>query len=325
LQEEKRRKKGSISDQLGDLSWTRTSTFFSVRRHQSRQRQIHPEPMVLISDFEKLYIDQGVQTESLRVSSPCPNASTSLARRSRRRTSDPINDKDAVHKCTNDILDPACRDLKRPDLAYNHHFEAETNPNGLRQVSRRKHARINHDRSSRTRQGTSRVVSLPETTPLHSIKSMLESTTQRIASMSERPKPDMSPQDAASLDGFEASASTETSYLTADEGPYLPRHAGFLSLDVPHTPSPPSSPESVMIIENSIHLPQSFLRHNSSLKSHPHSTFHDRDEGEFGECLPTRNLIFPPNKGWITWASSPPRPIPALHGPLSLPYARCPS
>ena len=29
--------------------------------------------------------------------------------------------------------------------------------------------------------------------------------------------------------------------------------------------------------------------------------------------------------GWITWASSPPRPIPALHGPLSLPYARCPS
>lgn len=29
--------------------------------------------------------------------------------------------------------------------------------------------------------------------------------------------------------------------------------------------------------------------------------------------------------GWTTWASSPPRPIPALHGPLSLPYARCPS
>lgn len=29
--------------------------------------------------------------------------------------------------------------------------------------------------------------------------------------------------------------------------------------------------------------------------------------------------------GWITWAKSPPRPIPALHGPLSLPYARCPS
>ncbi|KAF6761273.1 hypothetical protein DFP72DRAFT_1165734 [Ephemerocybe angulata] len=31
------------------------------------------------------------------------------------------------------------------------------------------------------------------------------------------------------------------------------------------------------------------------------------------------------SQDWITWASSPPKPIPALHGPLSLPYARCPS
>ncbi|KIJ49615.1 hypothetical protein M422DRAFT_777544 [Sphaerobolus stellatus SS14] len=30
-------------------------------------------------------------------------------------------------------------------------------------------------------------------------------------------------------------------------------------------------------------------------------------------------------EGWLTWTSSPPRPIPALHGPASLPYARCPS
>ncbi|KAJ2922729.1 hypothetical protein H1R20_g14369, partial [Candolleomyces eurysporus] len=33
----------------------------------------------------------------------------------------------------------------------------------------------------------------------------------------------------------------------------------------------------------------------------------------------------PDPQDWITWASSPPKPIPALHGPLSLPYARCPS
>ncbi|OBZ67993.1 hypothetical protein A0H81_11737 [Grifola frondosa] len=36
-------------------------------------------------------------------------------------------------------------------------------------------------------------------------------------------------------------------------------------------------------------------------------------------------MTHPDNEGWITWAKSPPRPIPALHGPLSLPYARCPS
>ncbi|KAG2146026.1 uncharacterized protein EDB93DRAFT_1150597 [Suillus bovinus] len=71
--------------------------------------------------------------------------------------------------------------------------------------------------------------------------------------------------------------------------------------DVPHTPSPPSSPESILIIDSHTQLPDGFLRQRYSKKS------------------PS------PGNGWTTWASSPPRPIPALHGPLSLPYARCPS
>ncbi|GJJ06345.1 hypothetical protein Clacol_000536 [Clathrus columnatus] len=31
------------------------------------------------------------------------------------------------------------------------------------------------------------------------------------------------------------------------------------------------------------------------------------------------------DEDWLTWTTAPPRPIPALHGPASLPYARCPS
>ncbi|EAU91772.2 hypothetical protein CC1G_04540 [Coprinopsis cinerea okayama7 len=44
-------------------------------------------------------------------------------------------------------------------------------------------------------------------------------------------------------------------------------------------------------------------------------------------CLP-RTPPPPPDFGqdnWALWTTSPPKPIPALHGPLSLPYARCPS
>ncbi|CAA7261685.1 unnamed protein product [Cyclocybe aegerita] len=67
--------------------------------------------------------------------------------------------------------------------------------------------------------------------------------------------------------------------------------------DLPQTPSPPSSPDSVMIICHEAHVPNTLHRNSRSA---------DQD-------------------GWITWANSPPRPIPALHGPLSLPYARCPS
>ena len=42
-------------------------------------------------------------------------------------------------------------------------------------------------------------------------------------------------------------------------------------------------------------------------------------------CLLTLRTSHSCQLGWIAWARSPPRPIPALHGPLSLPYARCPS
>ncbi|KAJ7091175.1 hypothetical protein C8R44DRAFT_891577 [Mycena epipterygia] len=72
---------------------------------------------------------------------------------------------------------------------------------------------------------------------------------------------------------------------------------------MPHTPSPPSSPESVMIIGNDMQVPISFLRQKAKAS----------------------NRIYEDDGGWISWASSPPKPIPALHGPLSLPYARCPS
>ncbi|KAH8119003.1 hypothetical protein DFH11DRAFT_1562387 [Phellopilus nigrolimitatus] len=66
--------------------------------------------------------------------------------------------------------------------------------------------------------------------------------------------------------------------------------------DLPHTPSPPSTPESVEIIEERCHLPDNFLRKQAHI-----------------------------NEDWLMWTNSPPRPIPALHGPASLPYARCPS
>ncbi|KAL5507342.1 hypothetical protein ACEPAH_6798 [Sanghuangporus vaninii] len=72
--------------------------------------------------------------------------------------------------------------------------------------------------------------------------------------------------------------------------------------DFPHTPSFDSSSTSLEIINDSLHLsvPETFLQ-----------AHYNREEDL--------------HKDWLTWNSSPPRPIPALHGPSSLPYARCPS
>ncbi|KIK92828.1 hypothetical protein PAXRUDRAFT_146469 [Paxillus rubicundulus Ve08.2h10] len=72
--------------------------------------------------------------------------------------------------------------------------------------------------------------------------------------------------------------------------------------DVPQTPSPPSSPDSILIIGAGAQFPEGFLR-----KKYSPEPLMEEDED------------------WVAWANSPPRPIPALHGPLSLPYARCPS
>ncbi|KAI0297100.1 hypothetical protein BC826DRAFT_1184740 [Russula brevipes] len=68
--------------------------------------------------------------------------------------------------------------------------------------------------------------------------------------------------------------------------------------------------DSVLIIENSCGLSEAFLSDQTATKS---------------TSPVSEKKIGPGDDGWITWARSPPRPIPALHGPLSLPYARCPS
>ncbi|KAK1218804.1 hypothetical protein PQX77_018481 [Marasmius sp. AFHP31] len=149
-----------------------------------------------------------------------------------------------------------------------------------------------------------RIVSLPESSPPHRLKptgsgerfraSMSETTAVKICTSADT---------SISSECFETSVSLDSSRSSADIHGHRPHHRSSLaSLAFPRTPSPPSSPESsIMIIGNNVQVSSSFLI--------PKSKTGKTDEEE----------------DWEAWASSPPRPIPALHGPLSLPYARCPS
>lgn len=92
----------------------------------------------------------------------------------------------------------------------------------------------------------------------------------------------------------------------------LEQHNREYPFDLPHTPSPPSSPDSIVIVGNETRLPSSFFQ--SHLDENGNSFTSRRNYR-----AKTRILA------WTAWANSPPRPIPALHGPSSLPYARCPS
>ncbi|KAI0329442.1 hypothetical protein GY45DRAFT_1279926 [Cubamyces sp. BRFM 1775] len=146
------------------------------------------------------------------------------------------------------------------------------------------------------RQPSSRVFSLPEATPKFTMKRALGKKTARIVSMPAAPPRKPS-------EGLDISTNAGDPFGSDDEEHTRVR-VKSQATDVPYTPSAPSSPDSVVIIaNNSNQLSNDFLR--------PRPDDLSSDSEQEGS--------------WLTWAESPPRPIPALHGPLSLPYARCPS
>ncbi|KAG6920292.1 hypothetical protein DXG01_005061 [Tephrocybe rancida] len=141
-----------------------------------------------------------------------------------------------------------------------------------------------------------RVVSLPEAGALKSSSEKLVSNSNTSPSTQDY---------SSSLEYIDTSLETSISYRSSRTGSVHRNIRNFTPSDMPATPSPPSSPESILVVGNDARISRTFLRQCSI--SGPKAC--DAED----------------ETGWITWASSPPRPIPALHGPLSLPYARCPS
>ena len=82
--------------------------------------------------------------------------------------------------------------------------------------------------------------------------------------------------------------------------------------------------DSILILECNGELSEAFLRPRPIKEAlEPNSPeFKANENGMKYLSLPPAYLSLTAIAGWM---SSPPRPIPALHGPLSLPYARCPS
>ncbi|KAI0305719.1 hypothetical protein B0F90DRAFT_1700407 [Multifurca ochricompacta] len=138
------------------------------------------------------------------------------------------------------------------------------------------------------RHSSIRVFSLPEDSPSITGKAELN-LVQRVVSMPEQRLVGSQPADSSlSTEGFDGSMLSGGSFLSGTD----------------------TTSDSVLIIENNCGLSEAFLSNQSTSQAAP---------------PPSEKKIAMSDEGWITWARSPPRPIPALHGPLSLPYARCPS
>ncbi|THH21347.1 hypothetical protein EW146_g203 [Bondarzewia mesenterica] len=196
--------------------------------------------------------------------------------------------------------------------AYSHSLSHSSPPSLGVTTQRTLKPHLPRNRPSQSQNEMGRIVSLPETDPLFSAKMELKSTSVRIVSMPEqRPSSGYLLDASMSTDGVNSSMYSGDSLISSGDddrsGIYLPR----FGQGIPHTPSPSSSPDSVVIIENNGELSEAFLRSSKNIEEREPES-------------PLQNTQYD-DEGWITWAKSPPRPIPALHGPLSLPYARCPS
>ncbi|KAI0032096.1 hypothetical protein K488DRAFT_86190 [Vararia minispora EC-137] len=160
-----------------------------------------------------------------------------------------------------------------------------------------------------------RTVSMPETAPGFLVKTELKQT-HRIVSMPDPPpkhtRLSIGDSSISSDSGnMSISSAANSSFASVDDttaGICLPSFG--TELVRLHTPSPSCSSDSILIIEHNGELADGFL-HPATIKEETEET----DKKHKSED----------DKDWISWTHSPPRPIPALHGPLSLPYARCPS
>ncbi|VDC07729.1 unnamed protein product [Peniophora sp. CBMAI 1063] len=157
-----------------------------------------------------------------------------------------------------------------------------------------------------------RTVSMPETTPVFQVKRELKQGA-RIVSMPSQPgNPaadnlgDLS-MSSEGASGNSSSLYTGTSLASISESDTSGTFIRSLRRAAPYAPSPVLV-DSVIIIEHNDGLAEGFLR-----------------QATIKEEVEEQEKMSIDDQGWISWTRSPPRPIPALHGPLSLPYARCPS
>ncbi|KAH7913667.1 hypothetical protein BJ138DRAFT_569059 [Hygrophoropsis aurantiaca] len=257
-----------------------------------------PDPRqdsVIVSLVEKEYVDRGVQANPPSLHSglvePSDHAQVLVA--------SGVGTNHANYTTLFGYSDRSISKISSPSnedhSAYSHSFlpDSPTTPIRATLISRRvpKRKALPHSRPSEFKWEDKRVVSMPENVAEYAPTS----PGRRIVSMPEALRP-----------AFEPSNNSLYSPSSGDSFGSIIENRNRIRVktpaDVPRTPSPPSSPESVLIINGNARLPDAFLRRI-------HSPEPDNSEEE----------------DWITWASSPPKPIPALHGPLSLPYARCPS
>lgn len=150
-----------------------------------------------------------------------------------------------------------------------------------REIRRQKYTQLPCNRPSQIfNSNERRIVSLPETAPPVSVKASVEATRRVVSASSARQS---SRSHVLNHKREYSQMSTSTFEELEDE---TVGFGGFPcgNLDLPRTPSPPSSPESVTIISNSnFQVPATFLRARQGQEPYAFRPTHDEDGTK---CVP---------------------------------------
>ncbi|KAG5341428.1 hypothetical protein C0989_010538 [Termitomyces sp. Mn162] len=260
-----------------------------------------------------IYVEKATQTLQIDKLVPSPNPSQRRAQNLQEYGPRQHEEASTTYHSDEESVPVGAAYTYSESLYLSHNLESSSS----RSYRAPKPAQLPRRRPNRIQNQVKRVVSFPETSELKSLSDNLsipphDGSSLRVVSL---PGPELESNPNLGSPGSTGDnalsyveyldSSLDTSYHSSGTGSVHPNARSFPPSDVPTTPSPPSSPQSVLVIKNELRVSKPFIR-QYSLSS---SKICDAED----------------EAGWITWASSPPRPIPALHGPLSLPYARCPS
>ncbi|KAK7687044.1 hypothetical protein QCA50_009544 [Cerrena zonata] len=213
-------------------------------------------------DDNREYLERGVQTEDALNVIQLGLATMSITSAERNSEEDFVSpghipsDADSLpetqgaytHPSEMDQVDPATGVQGPEDSTYPGELVDDT----LR-VLKRQSSKQPRLPSTRTLKSISaRVVSLPETAPVYTLKTSTEYIARRVVS---------------NPDGLQGPHLDSDDLLESYEHVHAPRSRVRVEThgtDIPHTPSPPSSPDSVVIISNKPQLSEDFLQKNAS-------------------------------------------------------------
>lgn len=264
------------------------------------------------------YIDRSVQTSPLcmEFANPAPSAIQPSGESAQDVVSTSLN------------LEKLTLSERLPDIPETDETGADEQPSLSSTTRALKRTHLPQRRPSSTapmaKSTQDRVVSLPETVSEYSEKKTLRKIVKmRVVSVPVKSHKSSEDMPAGSLGRSPESEATLEALLPDHDLPSRIRVCSATT-ETPRTPSPPSSPDSLIIIGSESQISERFLRGSISAEGSPCSSECSND-GRDAVVVLRAPLNCVHSIDWAHWSRSPPRPIPALHGPSSLPYARCPS